>query len=1394
MPVSTNHKTYQRTVLLIFGMHRSGTSAFAGLLKESGISMGNQLMEPAFDNPKGFFEDKRIVAFNEQILHILGQSWQNITAMPTNWLTIEQIQALQTEASHFIQTEFADLPLFALKDPRFSLTFPFWQQIFQKLEIEIIRYILVRHPYEVARSLFKRNQMPKTVATALWMKYMFGAIEAYEAGNTQLISFEAIVHQPQAILNSLNSLIKVNLKESTTIAKSFIQQTLRHHHNTQLIGEAILKESYTLFQQLIEKPNQVTLTKLKHLRQSNEFKQWIPVTNLVASLAIDFGNGFTELAPLKQAINLDTKKLVFNLTNLSELVPVRFRLSLANQLVALELGAICLGIPDNQLIQIENFTPSDLIQEGQNYVFGRDGYIEFYPLLNGPKIETIIVRLVYQKIGTWAETAIAEMHKVYQKKRPTTFGINDNGVKMVAAKQERDNKSTFWMAFLKTGLSNPVAFLRNINLENFNTLRKALLNEPPTLILSNLKKKLFNTSAENKHNSTIIPSIAVNESDQIHSDIRGVLKDPLTRLVKQKKWGSVLYFSTYLPDFDTSSGGKRATRYLSLLAENMEVLVYSLGKQEAKYVEKLAKAGIQVLPQIAYSKLKTEIPFLKTIICSTYTPFSEAALLAKQYPNAQLVIDTVDVHWVRESRSIDVIDGYSKEQVIVNKTKEIEAYRQADYIWAVTEEDKRAILAEIPTAKINLISNVHSPIVQTYADNGKHTLLFIGSYKHEPNIAAAQLLASTIFPQVKAVIQDAELIIAGANAPKAIVDLGQLSGVTFKGFVEEKDMAALYEATFLSVSPLLAGAGIKGKICEAIAYATPVVTTPIGNEGINLIHEKEGLIAATEDLDMVIIDALQRNYDFVGMTQRARQKLDQLVGPLAIKQRLSTAFFPEVSICIVTWNGLDLLKKCLATIEKNTHYPNYKILVYSNACSDGTVDFLKETAKLNTKLTPIFSATNEVFVKPNNKMMRFFPENEVVLLNNDTEVTECWLLELHRAAYASKKIGIAGSKILYPDGRLQEFGAELYAHGGGQNIGKGAEPQQLLYRIPKLTGYVSGCAMYIKRSTIEKIGVFDEQFHPCYYEDSDYCYTAAEHGIHTIVTPHSIIYHKEGATAGQDTGSGFKQYQILNKDKFLQKHFGKNNGIDWGNESYKSSNLTYKSFVFTHIPKCGGTSFRKFIYNAAIENGIEPSAIYIPGFNEVGNDKNLAQLSQKECFNLNQRKLKILANHSMFEAHTTMGIQLKQPFYYTLLREPISRFLSHYDFFYYQQGLNNCKGIALADLPDEKRSRLIEKLANLQLLYLTNRSVGTKVTEDLFKEACENLQNHYADFGILEDIEQSIERLKSKLPAWLKSNYPFPSLNNRKKRNVVSQIILEEISSANQWDIRLYEWAKENLT
>ena len=279
-------------------------------------------------------------------------------------------------------------------------------------------------------------------------------------------------------------------------------------------------------------------------------------------------------------------------------------------------------------------------------------------------------------------------------------------------------------------------------------------------------------------------------------------------------------------------------------------------------------------------------------------------------------------------------------------------------------------------------------------------------------------------------------------APREVVELAEIDGVEVLGFINYDDVADLYANSKLSIVPLTEGAGIKGKICEAIEYRVPVITNDIGNEGILLKNRTEGFI--TNDFDKMADYAIQimaDSFDLKGITEAAQSKLEDLVGPKANLKVMSESIIPVIDICIVSYNKKELLEKCINSIFENTEYPHYNILVYSNGCTDGTQEYLKDLSESDPRVIPFLADSNNVFVLPNNEMMKFNTNHDVVLLNNDVIVSKNWLSALVNEAYRSRNIGIVGSKILYPDNRLQEFGSELYMNGTGRNIGKNGRPE-----------------------------------------------------------------------------------------------------------------------------------------------------------------------------------------------------------------------------------------------------------------------------------------------------------------------------------------------------------------
>lgn len=236
----------------------------------------------------------------------------------------------------------------------------------------------------------------------------------------------------------------------------------------------------------------------------------------------------------------------------------------------------------------------------------------------------------------------------------------------------------------------------------------------------------------------------------------------------------------------------------------------------------------------------------------------------------------------------------------------------------------------------------------------------------------------------------------------------------------------------------------------------------------------------------------------------------------------------------------------------------------------------------------------------------------------------------------------------------------------------------------------------------------------------------------------------------------------------------------------------YDSFIFTHIPKCGGTSFRQLINDSAIASGISVDKLYIPGFNGMANNKNIGQLKGAEREEFKSGNYKIIAAHSKFNLHKEYELKLKSPFYYTILRDPIKRFVSHYHFFYYKLGYDNLKGVAIKELSDEKLIFLVKRLSNIQTDYLASFKFKKVLGEEnMLKLAKYNLQYEYADFGIIDNMKKSIERLRLIQPNWLHIEGNLPNLNtSSSKSHKINDDIKKLILEHNQNDYQLLEFGK----
>ena len=148
-----------RKVVVILGMHRSGTSALAGALAQMGVDFGKHLISPSRDNPKGYFEHPEIVALHDALLRALGSRWDDYLPLPSGWTETEVTSGkFAPPLVAILKRDFGEASLFGVKDPRLCRLMPLWFPIFETLPAEPHFVLTIRHPWEVAESLRKTRR------------------------------------------------------------------------------------------------------------------------------------------------------------------------------------------------------------------------------------------------------------------------------------------------------------------------------------------------------------------------------------------------------------------------------------------------------------------------------------------------------------------------------------------------------------------------------------------------------------------------------------------------------------------------------------------------------------------------------------------------------------------------------------------------------------------------------------------------------------------------------------------------------------------------------------------------------------------------------------------------------------------------------------------------------------------------------------------------------------------------------------------------------------------------------------------------------------------------------------------------------------------------------------
>jgi GT2 family glycosyltransferase/SAM-dependent methyltransferase/glycosyltransferase involved in cell wall biosynthesis len=246
---------------------------------------------------------------------------------------------------------------------------------------------------------------------------------------------------------------------------------------------------------------------------------------------------------------------------------------------------------------------------------------------------------------------------------------------------------------------------------------------------------------------------------------------------------------------------------------------------------------------------------------------------------------------------------------------------------------------------------------------------------------------------------------------------------------------------------------------------------------------------------------------------------------------LSKSAAPRVSIVIPVYNNCDLTLNCLRSIAANAREISYEVILVDDCSDKNTSETLSSIKNVNV----IRHETNLGYVKAVNSAIDHINGKFVLLLNNDAELLPGTLSYLVDTMNGQLNAGVVGSKLIYPDGRLQEAGGIILSDGRASLVGRDHDTNYPAYNYLTEVDYCSGAALLVRTEIFKRLGGLDERYSPAYYDDVDLAFSVRSLGYKVYYQPNAVVLHHEGASHGTDIKKGVKKYQEINRKMFYNK-------------------------------------------------------------------------------------------------------------------------------------------------------------------------------------------------------------------------------------------------------------------
>ena len=228
-------QTKNSKLVVVLGMHRSGTSAITRGLEVLGVKLGDNLYPAAIDNPKGFWEDNDFLGINEELLAHLDYSVDRLGLIDWQMPSTAIVESLELKAEKLVSERCKKNALWGFKDPRTARLLPFWQAVFERVGCDVRYVIATRNPISIVESLYKRSGFEGGITFYLWLEHLIPAISGTMNAKRVVVDYDQLLENPKLQLLRVAKALGVTAPEPLALfafESEFLDVGLRHTHFT----------------------------------------------------------------------------------------------------------------------------------------------------------------------------------------------------------------------------------------------------------------------------------------------------------------------------------------------------------------------------------------------------------------------------------------------------------------------------------------------------------------------------------------------------------------------------------------------------------------------------------------------------------------------------------------------------------------------------------------------------------------------------------------------------------------------------------------------------------------------------------------------------------------------------------------------------------------------------------------------------------------------------------------------------------------------------------------------------------------------------------------------------------------------------------------------------------